>query len=369
MSQASIADRSLVVGSKAARPAWYEPLLDGGVLPDVVIRAGIRSRLRAQVAHEERGTMEERRERFRTFLDELRRSPVAIETRAANEQHYEVPAAFFRACLGPRMKYSGCYWPKGVRTLDVAEEAMLALTCERARIADGQEILELGCGWGSLTLWLLENYPRARVTAVSNSASQRAFILAEAERRGLRTPEIITADMRDFVLDRRFDRVVSVEMFEHMKNYGVLMQRIAGMLRPEGLLFVHIFTHARIAYHFVPGDDWIGRYFFTGGTMPSAHLLHHFQEDLRLVDHWDVDGTHYQRTANAWLGLLDANREAALEALRSGQGPAEARAWLNRWRVFFMACAELWGLDRGREWMVSHYLFGREGARRGQGSR
>ena len=340
-----------------ASPAWYEPLLDRGVLPDVVIRAGIRSRLRAQIAHEERGTMEQRRERFNIFLEELRSSPVAVATRAANEQHSEVPAAFFRACLGPRMKYSGCYWDASATTLGEAEERMLAITCERAGIADGQDVLELGCGWGSLTLWMLEKYPRARVTAVSNSASQKAFILREAERRGLRVPEIITADVRDFVPDRTFDRVVSVEMFEHMKNYQELLRRIAGMLRTDGRLFVHIFTHARIAYHFVAGDDWIGRYFFTGGTMPSQHLLHHFQDDVRLAEQWNIDGTHYQKTANAWLRTLDENREAALIALREGQTELDARAWLNRWRVFYMACAELWGLNHGREWMVSHYLF------------
>lgn len=357
MSQARAMDGTFAASNAGAKPAWFEPLLDRGVLPDAVIRAGIRSRLRAQISHEERGTMEERQERFRVFLSELRRAPVAVQTGAANEQHYEVPAAFFRACLGPRMKYSGCYYDEGVSSLGAAEERMLGLTCERARIADGQEILELGCGWGSLTLWMLEKYPKARVTAVSNSASQKAFILAEAERRGLRLPEIITADMRDFALERKFDRVVSVEMFEHMKNYGVLLHRIAGMMRPDALLFVHIFTHARIGYHFVPGDDWIGRYFFTGGTMPSQHLLHHFQDDLRLADQWNVDGTHYEKTANAWLRTLDENREGAMAALREGQGPIEARAWFNRWRVFFMACAELWGLNRGREWVVSHYLF------------
>jgi cyclopropane-fatty-acyl-phospholipid synthase len=361
MSRASTIDNTFAASNTGAKPAWYEPLLDRGVLPDALIRAGIRSRLRTQITHEERGTMEARQERFRVFLGELHRAPVAVQTAAANEQHYEVPPAFFRACLGPRMKYSGCYWSNGVSTLGAAEEAMLALTCERAQIGDGQEILELGCGWGSLTLWMLEKFPNAKVTAVSNSGPQKAFILAEAHRRGLRAPEIITADMRDFSLDRSFDRVVSVEMFEHMKNYGVLLERIAAMMRKDALLFVHIFTHARIAYHFIPDGDWIGRYFFTGGTMPSQHLLHHFQDDLRLTDHWNVDGTHYEKTANAWLRTLDENRDAALSALREGQGPTESRAWLNRWRVFFLACAELWGLNNGREWMVSHYLFNKGG--------
>lgn len=337
--------------------AWYEPLLDRGVLPDAVLRAGIRRRLRQRIAHEERGSLEERHERFRAFRAELGELPIAVHTQRANEQHYEVPGDFFRLCLGARLKYSGCLFPADPTTLDQAEEAMLDLTCRRAGIADGQDILELGCGWGSLTLWLCEKYPGSRITAVSNSASQRRFILAEAERRGLRAPEVLTADMNDFALDRRFDRVVSVEMFEHMKNYRALLARIAGMMKPDARLFVHIFSHARIAYHFDASDDWIGRYFFTGGVMPSDHLLHHFQQDLRLDDHWRVSGRHYQRTADAWLANLDHNRSEALKVLSEVYGPSHAATWFNRWRVFFLACSELWGLDHGEQWIVSHYLF------------
>jgi cyclopropane-fatty-acyl-phospholipid synthase len=339
-----------------------DSLLERDLLPDWLVRIGIR-RLLAQRIRDE-SAVGEAEQRLDAYVHDLKRRPIAENTDEANREHYEVPTAFFLRCLGKRLKYSGCYYPSGTESLDQAEEAMLALYVERGRIADGQDILELGCGWGSFSLYLAERLPSSRITGVSNSRTQKEHIDCEAQRRGLKNLTIMTCDINTFDAEEgRFDRVVSVEMFEHMKNYQALMAAIARWLKPDGLLFVHIFTHTKLAYHFVARDetDWMARYFFTGGQMPSHALLTRFQERLSLVSDWAVNGTHYQRTAEAWLSNMDAHRGEIMPLFKKTYGEKDALKWWAYWRVFYMSCAELWGYRRGREWIVSHYLFRKPG--------
>jgi cyclopropane-fatty-acyl-phospholipid synthase len=335
-------------------------LVEQGRVPDVLIRAGIRRLLRERLA-EEGGGCEQRNERLYALLEQMAASPLALSTDTANEQHYEVPAAFFEAVLGPCLKYSCCWYPNGGESLGEAEVAMLGLTCERAGLSDGQRVLELGCGWGSLSLWMAERYPRSRITAVSNSAPQRAFIEARMRARGLGNLEVITADMNDFRTEARFDRVVSVEMFEHMRNWPLLFRRIHDWLVPGGQLFFHVFCHRELSYVFrTEGEhDWMGRFFFTDGLMPSDHLPLHCQDDLRCRRRWRVNGRHYERTCNQWLARMDAARPGIEPVFAEVYGAGQVTLWINRWRVFFMACAELFGYRGGDEWHVSHYLFER----------
>ncbi len=336
-----------------------DSILESNVVPDPLLRLGIRHLLGETLREKCGVSIEARQAALQAQIDGLRQSPIAIQTGAANEQHYEVPTRFYQYALGKRLKYSSGYWPDGVTTLDEAEETMLALTCERAQLQDGQRILELGCGWGSLSLWMAEKYPQARITAVSNSRTQKEHIDAEAARCGLTNLTIITADMNVFDIDETFDRVVSVEMFEHMKNYQLLLAKIARWLAPGGKLFVHIFTHREIAYHYEDKgpSDWMTRYFFAGGQMPSHDTLLHFQDDVRLEHRWAVSGTHYQKTAEAWLRNMDAHRAEILPLFAQTYGEAQTTRWWVYWRVFFLACAELWGYRGGEEWIVSHYLF------------
>lgn len=336
-------------------------LAERGLLPDALIRLGIRRLCAAQLSSLRAGGVAAQEQRLMQTLAMLRASPLAIKTQAANAQHYELPAAFFQHCLGRRLKYSCAYYPTGRETLDEAEEAMLELYGERASLADGQQILELGCGWGSLTLWMAERYPHARICAVSNSHAQRAYIEAQCRARALGNVSVMTCDVNRLELPAgRFDRCVSIEMFEHMRNYETLLARIAGWLANEGRLFVHLFAHRSFLYPFeAEGDDWMGLHFFAGGLMPCVDTLLWFQRDLRLMQRWLIAGTHYERTANHWLAHQDARRDAVLAVLAAHHGADGAALRAQRWRLFWMACAETFGYAGGSEWLVAHYLLGR----------
>ena len=330
-----------------------------GIVPDRLVRAGIRRLLQArldEIAAQDPAAAAEQAE---DFVAAMRSAPIALLPEKANEQHYEVPSEFFGQVLGARRKYSSAWWPQGVTDLDAAEEAALAATAERAQLADGQRILELGCGWGSLTLWMAQHYPRARITAVSNSRSQRAHIEAEAQRRGLTNVRVITTNVAEFDPAAQFDRVVSVEMFEHLRNWPEMFRRVAGWLAPGGRFFMHVFVHRGTPYAFEARDDsdWMARHFFSGGMMPSDDLALRFQDDLRLLARWRWDGTQYARTAEAWLANMDARRETLWPIVAQTYGAERAGLWWMRWRLFFLSCAELFGHDHGREWWVAHYLF------------
>lgn len=340
------------------------PLVYKGLVPDFLVRFGIRLRLRDHLALLAEEGIESDHATKMSIVEELKSTEtIAIETDAANEQHYEVPAAFYDLCLGPRKKYSSGLWLAKDTTFEESEVAMLALYCERAGVKDGMRIVDLGCGWGSLTLHLAEKYPNCRITSISNSHSQREYILRTATERGYNVDNInvITCNVSDDkgALDvvKENDLVMTIEMFEHMKNYSKLLEKIQRFLKPRGKLFVHIFTHKAYAYHFA--DGWLAENFFTGGTMPSDDLLLYFPEHFAVLEHWRVNGQNYERTSNGWLDMLDDSwRKGSLQpVLRDAYGKDKEREWYVNWRLFFLSCAELWGYDKGEEWIVSHYLF------------
>ena len=333
-------------------------LVENGRIPDLLTRAGIRLLLLQRLREQAQEGPDQEWQAMMTFVEEMRQSPIALHTQEANEQHYELPPRFFELVLGSHLKYSCCHFPEGVTELEHAEASMLTLTCERAQLQDGQQILELGCGWGSLSLWMAKHYPNSSILAVSNSRPQREFIESRAQELGLTNLSVQTCDMNDFTTEQHFDRVVSVEMFEHMRNWQSLLERISNWLKPEGKLFIHIFSHRRYAYAFSSEGDsnWMGRYFFTGGIMPSNDLLLYFQKDLLLEQHWVLSGVHYQRTADAWLQMMDSQKGEILQTFRETYGKG-ADIWFQRWRMFFLATSEVWGFRGGNEWLISHYLF------------
>ncbi|NOT31990.1 MAG: class I SAM-dependent methyltransferase [Planctomycetes bacterium] len=333
-------------------------LVERGLVPEALLRYGIQRLLRQRLREQQALFDQDHERALRAWVESMRRAPVALVPEKANEQHYEVPPAFFQLVLGQRLKYSSGYYSSASATLDEAEEAMLALSAERAGLQDGQDVLELGCGWGSLTLWMAESYATSRIVAVSNSAPQRAYIQAEARRRGLDNVSVVTRDMNDFTIGERFDRVVSVEMFEHMRNWEELMRRVAGWLRPDGRFFLHVFAHQRYAYPFEARDesDWMSRHFFSGGMMPCHDLVERLELPLESEARWVVPGTHYARTSEGWLQNLEQQREAVLALFGRTYGTRQAELWYQRWRVFFLACAELFGYRGGSEWIVSHHL-------------
>ena len=336
-------------------------MAESGRLPDSVIRFGMRQLLGQRLKSISSGSLESRSLAFANLMESLAERPVAELTGKANEQHYEVPSEFFLASLGKHLKYSCCYWDEKTRNLDQAEQNALERTCLNAGLQDGQDILELGCGWGSLSLWMAEHYPQSRIHAVSNSRTQKAHIDQQAQSRGLTNLIVQTCDVNELELTSKFDRVVSVEMFEHVRNHALLMQRVSNWLKKDGKLFVHIFCHDRETYLFEDNGptDWMTRYFFSGGIMPSRDLLLRYQQHLALESQICWDGTHYEKTSNAWLNAMDANASVVESCFRDAYG-ADWRKWVQRWRMFYMACAELFGFNSGREWYVSHYLFGRK---------
>lgn len=337
-------------------------LAEKGTMPDSLIRIGIRRLNRKRLSFAQNASADTLEDLHQAWVDKLNASPIALLPEKANEQHYEVPPEFFKQVLGSHLKYSSGYWSNGTELLDASETAMLKKTFQRAQLEDGMDILELGCGWGSLTCFMASRLPNAQITAVSNSNDQRKFIQQRYEQIGVKNVEVITADMNDFNTDKIFDRVVSIEMFEHMRNYGELLRRISGFIHADAKVFIHIFSHHTLAYPFEdqgPGD-WMAREFFSGGQMPSHRLLLHFQDHVKIEKMWRVSGTHYAKTSRAWLNQMDKNQNTILNIFSETYGQDKAKLWFQRWRIFFMACEELFGMNDGKEWGISHYLFAKQ---------
>ena len=333
-------------------------LAERGTIPDYFIRIGIVQNCKNRLDNECSSDKEKVSFTKQNWIKQMKDSPIALVPEKANEQHYEVPPSFFENVLGKHLKYSSGYWPNGVNSLDDSEEAMLNLSFNRAQLVDGNSILELGCGWGSFTCYMAGRLPNSKITAVSNSKDQREYILSRCKSQGMNNVEVLTADMNDFETKEDFDRIVSIEMFEHMRNYKKLLSKISNWLNDEGKLFIHIFSHESVVYPFEDqGEaDWMAREFFSGGMMPSHDLLLHFQDDLKIDEIWNISGTHYEKTSLAWVNKMDQNKDKIMEIFLDTYGD-DAKLWFQRWRIFFMSCEKLFGYDNGSEWGVSHYRF------------
>lgn len=327
-------------------------------LPDLLLRTGVKFLLTGK-KNEIRTDFKNKEERLTSFAEDLKKMPIAILTEKANEQHYEVPAEFYELVLGSAFKYSCGSWVNA-KNLDESEVEMLESYIQKGKFEDGQSVLDLGCGWGSFTLYAAEKFPNSNFVAISNSSSQKEFILKKASEKNLNNIKVITENIAHFEQEKdKYDRIISIEMLEHVKNYKALFEKVYSWLKKDGLFFVHIFTHKDGAYHFEVKDetDWMSKYFFSGGMMPSDQLFYHFQDHLKIKDHWKVSGVHYQKTSRAWLEKMDSNKDKILKIFAKTYGEEDALKWFRYWRVFFIACEELWGYDKGNEWIVSHYLF------------
>ncbi|MFW5736969.1 MAG: SAM-dependent methyltransferase [Halanaerobium sp.] len=348
-----------------------DKLLARGTVPDFLLRRGIRRLIKKRIKKQNKLSVEERFEYLNNFIAQLKKQPIAVETEAANEQHYELPPQFFEKILGRNLKYSCCYWSDDLnykklkkqsdlqQRLDRAEDEMLELTVKRAQIKNGQNILELGCGWGSLSFYLAKKFPDSRIISISNSSLQIDYINKLAAQNKIDNLRAVKADINNFKTEAQFERVLSVEMFEHMRNYQKLLQKISGFLTAEGKLFVHIFSHQNYPFTYQDSKktDWMARYFFSGGTMPSQDLLHYFSGNLNLQKQWAVSGSHYQKTLEAWLQIMDQKKEEIYPILESTYGQEQAEKWWNYWRLFFISSAEFFGYNDGDDWFISHYLF------------
>nr|GMD45925.1 (S)-coclaurine N-methyltransferase [Ipomoea batatas] len=333
--------------------------LERNLLPDAVIRRLTRLLLASRLRSSYKSSADLQLSDLLHFVHSLKEMPIAIMTEKPKSQHYELPTSFFKLVLGKQFKYSCCFFPDQYSTLEDAEKAMLELYCERSQIKDGHTVLDVGCGWGSLSLYIAKKYSNCKVTGICNSVTQKAHIEEQCRELQLENVDIIVADISTFDMEASYDRIFSIEMFEHMKNYGDLLKKIAKWMKPDSFLFVHYFCHKAFAYHFedINDDDWITRYFFSGGTMPSANLLLYFQDDVSIIDHWLVNGKHYARTSEEWLKRMDENMKSVKPIMESTYGKDSALKWTVYWRTFFIAVAELFGYNNGEEWMVAHFLF------------